>query len=307
MGSEPLLVDAGDDRCPHRSGERGAADGPEGAVEDDDEAITDGGDIGVAPSVPVEIARGDVADVTGEVGIAVEAEVDTGEVGVDGVDLVVGRGEVIGEATARRERSSGYLVQLASRCTRRVVIVKFGRAHREDVGASCVSLRIEDGAAVAALKARCTAVWAPTDAVVATGDDNGGSLETELHDLVALALGVVRGQTDLRAAVRDGDNVCGLVDTAHALAAVAVAVRVRRVVAIRRGAVACLSKGTIGAVATVDCIVERCWPLLSSRAKVARRRKVIATHCSKSPHTCQAQPSRSIHHPSGREWSTADR
>jgi hypothetical protein len=55
-------------------------------------------------------------------------------------------------------------------------------------------------------------------AVVARGEENGVALETELEELVALALCVGQREIGLGLAVGGTDYVCGLVDAALELA-----------------------------------------------------------------------------------------
>lgn len=76
-------------------------------------------------------------------------------------------------------------------------------------------------------------------------------METEFHKLIALALLVVAGQLAFLLAVGDGDDVCGLVDTALEVAFVSAACGVG-IHGVNAGEVAGLVEGGVGTVGAVD-------------------------------------------------------
>lgn len=76
-------------------------------------------------------------------------------------------------------------------------------------------------------------------------------METEFHKLIALALLVVAGQLAFLLAVGDGDDICGLVDTALEVAFVSAACGVG-IHGVNAGEVAGFVEGGVGTVGAVD-------------------------------------------------------
>lgn len=96
-------------------------------------------------------------------------------------------------------------------------------------------------------------------AIVPRGFDHRDTLQCQLHDFAALATQVRGRQIDLATAVRDGNNIAGLVQAALAFALVAglvVMVGVDGVATLRAGAIARLPERRVRAVGAVEGVVE---------------------------------------------------
>lgn len=83
----------------------------------------------------------------------------------------------------------------------------------------------------------------------------GGTLETEFHEFVALALLVVAGELVFLLTVGDGDDVCGFVDAALEVTFVS-AGRGIGIRGVDAGEVAGFVEGGVGAVGAVDSVEE---------------------------------------------------
>ena len=127
-----------------------------------------------------------------------------GEVGADGILLVVGGEEDVGETTA-----GGELVGSGLGIANLGALGEGGGTDSGGVGARGSSVGSED--VLVGAEARSATAG---NTVVTGGDDDGGSLETELHELLALALEVGVGVRGLVPSVGDGEDVGGLEGTA---------------------------------------------------------------------------------------------
>lgn len=258
---QPLFVHQIQHGSPDGRGQRRAADQPPRAIRVDDLAIAHGADVRVGAAAEVEHAALDVAEVPVldelRVGPEGQAREVLGEVAGDGAQLVQGRGEDVGEAAAGGEARGGDLLELLEGLGLGGVVeaVPLGAADGEHVGAGAGEVDLEDVALGAVAGARVAA-----DAGVARRHDDGGSLQRELHPLVALALDVEIWEGGLVAAVGDGDHVGGLVDATLELALVAarVGIGILGVETGGFGAVAGLSEGTVCAVAAINGVEEGC-------------------------------------------------
>jgi hypothetical protein len=255
---DALLVDAVEDGGPYGRRERGAADGAKLRAEDDEEVLADGRHVRVSATIQVEQGSWrDLGEVTvsssqGVVAVAAEGPRCRRLLDILGHDvLLVVRGlEDVGEAAARAKLCGGDLVQLVIFSIGGSGVIELGRAHCQHIRAGGIDLRLED------LLVGAQAILLIADAIVTRRDDDCGTLQAQLHDLGALAFRVVAGHVIFAAAVRDGDDVCWLVDAALQCAAIAILVWIARILTRGVDTVACLAIGAEGAVAPVDSIVE---------------------------------------------------
>lgn len=242
-----LLVDAHQDGGKDRCGRGGAADQRRQARIVNDDIVTDGSDVRIATAGAIEDAfvGADIGAVRGLVrriwgrGVL--------QVALHGGRLVGGLGVDVAETTAGREASDGDFGVAAGAGARR----KSGGSDGRHIWAVNGEGRVEDGAIVQA------AVWSG-NAGVSRGDDDGDTLQAELHVFAALALLVVYRRLGFVAAIRDRDHVGRLVHTALQLALVAAGsgIWVGRVISI----VASDSVGgesAVGAVNRVEKVVQK--------------------------------------------------
>jgi hypothetical protein len=143
------------------------------------------------------------------------------EILVNGGLLVIRLREVIRESTGAAEIGC-CATEVSMHDTLIILVclvgVEHGAADRCHVWAVGRVLRVEDlGLGAKAAVGGAIAVERGY-AVVARGEENGVALETELEELVALALCVGQREIGLGLAVGGTDYVCGLVDAALELA-----------------------------------------------------------------------------------------
>lgn len=190
-GLESLLIDAIKNTRKDGAGHGGAADGEDATVEDNDTVVAEGGDVREAAAATVVNATviGNFAVRGREV---FEAWVVLGKVAADGTGLVAGLGPDVGEAAAAGEAAGGGLSATGGAGS------QLGGSDRGDVWAGRGRGRVEDSAVAGAV-----AAVAAGNATVAGRKDDGRAQETELHELVALALLVVNGPVLLGEAVRE--------------------------------------------------------------------------------------------------------
>lgn len=187
--------------------------------------------------------------------VAIETELvlDLIKVCIHGCPLIARDPEDVAEAAATRKSCRRHLVELLVWCRRRRVVetVPLCATDGEDVWAARGKIRVEDLASWAVAFLR-------SDAAIAAGHDDGGTLQAQLHPLVTLALHVVVGPTGLAAPIANANNVGRLVHAALELALVSarVGIGIDRVEALGRSAVACLTVGRIGAVTPINGVKE---------------------------------------------------
>lgn len=238
---EPLLVNPSQDGCKHRRSSRGTANKRRHALVEDHDVVRDGCDVRVrAPNPVVDAAVLREAAVVDALVERVPG-IGAGEVVLDGLLLVVCALVDVAEPAARGERGHGDFFVLAGVGAEGEVAPADGG----EVGTGGREVRGEDFPfRPEALSGGGIAIPA-FDAGVAGCDDDGDTLQAEFHPLGALAALVRDGEVSLGAAVRDGENLGGLVDAALELAFVAAVggIGVRRV-----------QRGDLAAVGSIDSI-----------------------------------------------------
>lgn len=226
---QTLLVDAVDNSGNNGGGHGSAAAEAELAAVGDEAVVAEGGNVGVRAAVAVVDATGvggnhAVGSIVGEV-VGVVAE----EVVANSVRLPAGSVKDVAETAAGREAVGGDLdVGIAN-------LAACGDVGGTDRGDVRAARRVVSGKDVV-VRSEAEAVVGG-NAIVATGYDDSGALETELHELVALALcgdrlancclvrekgarvytNLEEGRSPemLVATVRDGNDTCGVKGVAH--------------------------------------------------------------------------------------------
>jgi hypothetical protein len=147
------------------------------------------------------------------------------EICLDVTALVSGSLEIVGESTGRRE-VVGIAAEMIGHddfgIVNGAVDTDLASSDRQNVGAAGGVLRIEDGlfgAHAAGLDSQITGEGSNT--VISRGEEDGMALETELHELVTLTLGIWGWQVCLGFSIGCSDDLGGCVDSALASAGVA--------------------------------------------------------------------------------------
>ena len=166
---------------------------------------------------------------------------------VDSSLLISGLRIDVGESTTGWEAGDGDFSVLGDIST----LGEEGGSCASDVWACNGEIRRED--LVSGTQAG--GVVAASDTRVSRGDDDGNTLESELHPFVALALLVVGREVRLLLSVRDGDDVGGLVHTALELTLESSRVGIW-VAGVKSWGVTSLAEGGKCAVTAVDAVEE---------------------------------------------------
>jgi hypothetical protein len=200
--SDTLLVDTGEDSSDDRSSHRGSALEGGRALCNNGSVVSKSRNIReTTADLVIDTAVG--ANRSVQVGVGLVCGVVVGEESLEGIGLVVGLAIDVAESTSRGERSdSGLWVSDFAASGER------SSSNHGDVWAVRV-IRRED--VLVGAEALSVAV---RDTGITTGKDDGDTLETKLHELVALTLLVVGGVVSLDKTVREGDDVGRLVGTA---------------------------------------------------------------------------------------------
>ena len=209
---DPLLVDPVQQGREHRSRGRSSRHESGQTTAEDDDVVRDSGDVRVRTTdtvVDTTVSReAAVVDAL----VVLVARVVLGEVVRDGLVLVVRALVDVAEATAGGELGDGFFgVGRGVRTGGQV-----GASGGGEVGAGGREVGRVDLVVVAETVAGTGAAAAACNAGVTRRDDHGDTLHAELHELGTLATLVRDGEFGLRATVRDGDHVRGLVGAAHA-------------------------------------------------------------------------------------------
>jgi hypothetical protein len=232
-------VDAGENGTEHGRGGGGTAATVSITTLDDRDEVAKRSNVGECTTLAVVDTPVGTGRLVQRSGVRLEVELVVGQVALDDILLVFRRREDVGEAGAGAEARGSNL--LTSR------LDELGRTNADDPWAVADTARSED------VVRQTSAVTLNTE--VSRGVENGNTAHAELQPLGTLTTVVVDRLIVLNGAVRDGDDVGGLVDAAHLglVVAIGMGVRIVRVVLL---AIARLAERSRVAVAAVQGIEE---------------------------------------------------